>query len=464
MRRRGAGRRCPLPEAPRRSDAARPPARAAPRRPGGRALPALDQRQLDLIGLGLVALGRLPRLPALPRLGRRRGRGAGSSTACAGSSARSPTSSPVALVAAGAILVLRPVLPAVRPFRAGGAVPVRGADARARRRHARPRPGRRARPGLGTPLGRAARRHGRRGALLGRPRRCSATVGAHILAVFLFLAGVLLLTGASVAGVLKATTRLGVARHHAGAARRHGDDARRGAPRDRRARRGATRRRSRRRRAAVRPSRRRAAPASSTAPERFPDLFGEAAAGARRRAAGRGGARARARARGGRRRSRARRPRPSRRRRRRTTPRAATAASVTRARRTSSSVAARRPTGFLKRSSAEPSAPGHRRPGEGRAAQLIEALGHFGVEAKVIGMVAGPHITRYELRLAPGHQGRQGRPAQGRPRLRARRDRHPHPRADPRQAGGRRRGAQRAPPDRPPRRRLPGAARRTGRR
>ena len=73
-------------------------------------------------------------------------------------------------------------------------------------------------------------------------------------------------------------------------------------------------------------------------------------------------------------------------------------------------------------------------------------------------MVAGPHITRYELRLAPGHQGRQGRPAQGRPRLRAGRVRHPHPGADPRQAGGRRRGPQRAPPDRPPRRRLPGAA------
>ncbi len=28
--------------------------------------------------------------------------------------------------------------------------------------------------------------------------------------------------------------------------------------------------------------------------------------------------------------------------------------------------------------------------------------GHFGVQAKVIGTVAGPHITRYELRLAPG--------------------------------------------------------------
>ncbi len=36
------------------------------------------------------------------------------------------------------------------------------------------------------------------------------------------------------------------------------------------------------------------------------------------------------------------------------------------------------------------------------ATSLVQALGHFGVEAKVIGKVAGPHITRYELRLAPG--------------------------------------------------------------
>ncbi|HLW96785.1 MAG TPA: DNA translocase FtsK [Solirubrobacteraceae bacterium] len=35
-------------------------------------------------------------------------------------------------------------------------------------------------------------------------------------------------------------------------------------------------------------------------------------------------------------------------------------------------------------------------------AGLLEALGHFGVQAKVIGTVTGPHITRYELRLAPG--------------------------------------------------------------
>jgi S-DNA-T family DNA segregation ATPase FtsK/SpoIIIE len=36
------------------------------------------------------------------------------------------------------------------------------------------------------------------------------------------------------------------------------------------------------------------------------------------------------------------------------------------------------------------------------ATSLVEALGHFGVQARVIGTVAGPHITRYELRLAPG--------------------------------------------------------------
>ncbi len=39
---------------------------------------------------------------------------------------------------------------------------------------------------------------------------------------------------------------------------------------------------------------------------------------------------------------------------------------------------------------------------EKTAEALVEALGHFGVDARVIAMVAGPHITRYELRLAPG--------------------------------------------------------------
>ena len=55
----------------------------------------------------------------------------------------------------------------------------------------------------------------------------------------------------------------------------------------------------------------------------------------------------------------------------------------------------------LKRSSEEAARPDTAGQ-EKTAAQLVEALGHFGVEARVIGKVAGPHITRYELRLAPG--------------------------------------------------------------
>jgi S-DNA-T family DNA segregation ATPase FtsK/SpoIIIE len=34
--------------------------------------------------------------------------------------------------------------------------------------------------------------------------------------------------------------------------------------------------------------------------------------------------------------------------------------------------------------------------------KLVEALGHFGVEAKIVGIVSGPHVSRYELQLAPG--------------------------------------------------------------
>ncbi len=59
------------------------------------------------------------------------------------------------------------------------------------------------------------------------------------------------------------------------------------------------------------------------------------------------------------------------------------------------------PARLLTRSSGEQARPDTA--GQGRiATSLVEALGHFGVQAKVIGTVAGPHITRYELRLAPG--------------------------------------------------------------
>lgn len=36
------------------------------------------------------------------------------------------------------------------------------------------------------------------------------------------------------------------------------------------------------------------------------------------------------------------------------------------------------------------------------ATQLTEALKHFGIESTLVGTVAGPHVTRFELRLAPG--------------------------------------------------------------
>jgi DNA segregation ATPase FtsK/SpoIIIE, S-DNA-T family len=55
----------------------------------------------------------------------------------------------------------------------------------------------------------------------------------------------------------------------------------------------------------------------------------------------------------------------------------------------------------LTRSKGEEAKPDTRGQAE-TAARLVEALGHFGVEARVVGTVAGPHITRYELRLAPG--------------------------------------------------------------
>src|ERR1700753_3851401 len=98
---------------------ARKPARRAPQRAASRPkLPQLEQRQLDLIGLGLVALALFfaflvyfgwdgGRLGSQAVEGMRWLLGAGHYLV------------PVALAGAGAILMLRPMLPAVRPFRSG---------------------------------------------------------------------------------------------------------------------------------------------------------------------------------------------------------------------------------------------------------------------------------------------------------------------------------------------------------
>jgi S-DNA-T family DNA segregation ATPase FtsK/SpoIIIE len=39
---------------------------------------------------------------------------------------------------------------------------------------------------------------------------------------------------------------------------------------------------------------------------------------------------------------------------------------------------------------------------EATAKALLEALNHFGVEARMTGVVSGPHVSRYEFQLAPG--------------------------------------------------------------
>jgi S-DNA-T family DNA segregation ATPase FtsK/SpoIIIE len=56
---------------------------------------------------------------------------------------------------------------------------------------------------------------------------------------------------------------------------------------------------------------------------------------------------------------------------------------------------------LLKRSTGEQARP-DTSGNEKVAARLVEALNHFKIDSQVVGTVAGPHITRYELRLAPG--------------------------------------------------------------
>src|SRR6478672_6228235 len=160
-------------------------------------LPVFEQRHLDLIGLGLVAVGVFL---AFPLYAGWEGGEAGQAIVdgLTWAIGRVAWATPVALVAAGALLVMRPALPAgVRPFRAGAlcllaasclglAVGTLGFG-----------------PGDGAPV---AERGGHLGQVMAdASTRLFSEVGAHILAIFLFCAALLLLTGATVAGILRAT-------------------------------------------------------------------------------------------------------------------------------------------------------------------------------------------------------------------------------------------------------------------
>src|SRR3954467_5109882 len=189
--------------AAKKKPASKPAARRARRSAPSFPLPTLEQRQLDLIGLGLVALALFFGFLVYAGCGR----GRAGSTAVEGLRwllGAAHYLVPVALAAGGAILMLRPVLPAVRPFRAGAiclfaAVTLGLSNATLGVGPDGARPGWWDAEWVKT-----------RGGMTGETldwavTTLAGTIGAHILAVFLFLAGVLLLTGASVAGVIKAT-------------------------------------------------------------------------------------------------------------------------------------------------------------------------------------------------------------------------------------------------------------------
>src|SRR3954468_10999228 len=179
----------------------KPATRARARRSSSR-LPVFDQRHLDLLGLGLVALSAF--LAFVIYGGWQGGRAGEALVEGLGWLIGSIRYlAPVGFAAAGAIIVLRPVLPAVRPFRSGGACLFAALTLAL------------AAGTLGLGPGGGPVHWDRwwvtpRGGLVGESLYWASStlfsgVGAHIIAVFLFLAGVLLLTGATVAGVVKAT-------------------------------------------------------------------------------------------------------------------------------------------------------------------------------------------------------------------------------------------------------------------
>ncbi|TML99225.1 MAG: DNA translocase FtsK [Actinobacteria bacterium] len=343
-------------------------ARARARRSSPR-LPVLEQRHADLVGLGLVALSVFL---AFVLYGDWQGGRAGEALVEGLGWLLGAVRylAPVGFAVTGAVLVLRPVLPAVRPFRSGGICLFAALTLAL------------AAGTLGLGPGGGHVRWDRwwvapRGGLAGEALYWVAStlfsdVGAHIIALFLLVAGVLLLTGATVAGVVKATGS-----HVAETTR-----ALRPKPRAR----------------PVRPPEPAHAEPVVTRvedlQERFADAFDEPP------------------------------PEPE------PEPEAEAEpveeeleeepapADVTQAVPPEQLTPMGRyrpevtedpgfvwrrpqPSALLVRSTADQARPDTA--GQERiAARLVEALGHFGIECKVVGTVAGPHITRYELRLAPG--------------------------------------------------------------
>src|SRR5215210_3328621 len=185
-------------------DAARPPSTHAQGQAEEQASrPSLEQRHYDVIGLGLVAAAIF--FAFVVYLGWDGGEaGDGAVEGLQVLLGAGHYVVPAALMAAGAILVLRPVLPAVRPFKAGAACLFIAVSLGLAAGTLGIGPG-------GGPISWEPEWVKPRGGVVGEGLYWATStalgdLGAHTIALFLFAAAVLLLTGASIAGVVKATS------------------------------------------------------------------------------------------------------------------------------------------------------------------------------------------------------------------------------------------------------------------
>jgi S-DNA-T family DNA segregation ATPase FtsK/SpoIIIE len=263
---------------------------------------------------------------------------------------------PVALFGWGALLVLRPMLPTVKPFKAGAICLLTALMLGLSAQTFGLGPSHPARDG--TFAQPAFFEH--HGGLVGETlfwvaRTLFSRAGAHIIFVFLLAVGILLLTGASISGVLAATRKTVI------------DTVRPPAPAKPAARPPEVE-------PVVRATHVEVAPVQEVEPVWEPDPEPEPEAAPEPDGAAPD-------------------PEPV-----ELTPMGNKRSDVTEADE-SADYKLPNPT-FLKRSNGKAKADPA---GEARTgAQLVEALSHFDIPAQVVGTVAGPHVTRYELRLQPG--------------------------------------------------------------
>ena len=383
-RTRASGRKAP----------ARRPARRLPRLPEG----PLEQRHLDVIGLSLLAVGVY--LTFVLYLGWDGGRvGSGTEAGLTFLLGRVAYVVPVALYVVAAALILKPFLPAVKPLRTGGLCMLGGLLLAFAAQTAGIGPDHPPRPQLFDVAW--VKQHGGMAgeSLYWLTSTLFQRIGAHIVALLLILAGALLLTGTSIAAFLagggralrRARTSGGemaqtVARGRAGWDARGEEETLAGAtdvmsgyPEDEE----------------LEPTiaiaeadedyAEEPATAEFGSDHQDPDPVDEVGAAMREQvrpgaaeAAGSDSDEPEAAAAGA------------------TTP-MGTKRGVT----TSEEIDYRVPPAKLLHRGKQDSGPDPRDQ-EAIGRKLVETLGHFGVEARIVGIVSGPHVSRYELRLAPG--------------------------------------------------------------